>query len=232
MTLTAVNLPTNTTYATGYTTSALTTTQTGCLAATPSGVTWNFSTGTSGTSHTLTTPLVIGASGNANNPLTVTLTRERCEHGHDCSTGAERVFSMPSFTGITATAGGTTITTTPNTNAWTSRSRSHRWRLLALAGLATLLPMSNAHVGGVAVDPGRKLRQGPIAGRPDRTDGRHRHVHQPAVEHGHGELDRRGACERLAGLSVDDRTDGHVHHRPMCRSPSGSARWQRLVTPS
>ena len=36
VTITAVQLPTNTTYATGYTTSALTTTQTGCLAATPS----------------------------------------------------------------------------------------------------------------------------------------------------------------------------------------------------
>ena len=36
VTITAVQLPTNTTYATGYTTSALSTTQTGCLAATPS----------------------------------------------------------------------------------------------------------------------------------------------------------------------------------------------------
>ncbi len=52
VTITAVQLPTNTTYATGYTTSALTTTQTGCLASTPSGVTWTFATTTSGTSHT------------------------------------------------------------------------------------------------------------------------------------------------------------------------------------
>src|SRR5207245_7297574 len=57
VTITAVNLPTNTTYATGYTTSSLSTTQTGCLAATPSGVTWGFATGSSGSSHTLTTPL-------------------------------------------------------------------------------------------------------------------------------------------------------------------------------
>jgi len=34
-----------------YTTSALSTTQTGCLASTPSSVIWNYSTGTSGTSH-------------------------------------------------------------------------------------------------------------------------------------------------------------------------------------
>lgn len=43
--VTAVNLPTNTTYATGYTTSSLTTTQTGCLATTPSDVIWNYATG-------------------------------------------------------------------------------------------------------------------------------------------------------------------------------------------
>jgi hypothetical protein len=59
VTITAVQLPTNTTYATGYTTSALTTTQAGCLAATPSDVIWNFSTATSGSSHTLTTPLTV-----------------------------------------------------------------------------------------------------------------------------------------------------------------------------
>src|SRR5579863_7589062 len=76
VTITAVQLPTNTTYATGYTTSALTTTQAGCLAATPSDVIWNFSTATSGSSHTLTTPLTVGASGQANNPLAVTLTND------------------------------------------------------------------------------------------------------------------------------------------------------------
>ena len=45
-TITAVQLPTSTTYATGYTTSALSTTQTGCIASTPSGVTWAFATAT------------------------------------------------------------------------------------------------------------------------------------------------------------------------------------------
>ena len=55
VTITAMQLPTSTTYATGYTTNALTTTQAGCVASTPSDVTWNFSTTTSGSSHTLTT---------------------------------------------------------------------------------------------------------------------------------------------------------------------------------
>ena len=76
VTVTAVNLPTNATYATGYTSSALTSTQTGCLAATPSDVVWNYATPASGSSHTLTTPLVVAASGQANNPLTVTLTND------------------------------------------------------------------------------------------------------------------------------------------------------------
>ncbi len=52
VTITAVNLPANTVQAGGFTTSALSTAQTGCSTST-SAVTWNFATGTSGTSHTL-----------------------------------------------------------------------------------------------------------------------------------------------------------------------------------
>ena len=48
VTITAVQLPTDTTYATGYTTSALSVTQSGCLASTPSDVIWNYSSATSG----------------------------------------------------------------------------------------------------------------------------------------------------------------------------------------
>jgi hypothetical protein len=73
VTITGVNLPTNLTYAGGFTTSALSTAQGGCTTAT-GFVDWNFSTGTSGSVHTLTTALTVGPSGNANNPLTVTLT--------------------------------------------------------------------------------------------------------------------------------------------------------------
>ena len=50
VTITAVNLPTSAIQAGGFTTSALTTAQTGCSTST-SGVTWNFATGTSGSSH-------------------------------------------------------------------------------------------------------------------------------------------------------------------------------------
>jgi len=120
VTITAVQLPTNATYATGYTTSALTTQQAGCLAATPSQVTWNFSTATTGTSHTLTTALTVGASGQANNPLAVTLTNDASMGATTPAACASTYFSMPSFTGVTATGGAATSTTTPATDSWTS----------------------------------------------------------------------------------------------------------------
>ena len=120
VTITAVQLPTNATYATGYTTSALTTTQTGCLAATPSGVTWNFSTATSGTTHTLTTAVTVGASGQANNPLAVTLTNDASMAATTPAACAATYFSLPSFTGVTATGGAATSTTSPVTDSWTS----------------------------------------------------------------------------------------------------------------
>jgi hypothetical protein len=120
VTITAVQLPTNATYATGYTTSALTTTQTGCLAATPSQVTWNFSTATTGSSHALTTPVTVGASGQANNPLAVTLTNDASMGSTTPAACASTYFSMPSFTGVTATGGAATSTTTPAADSWTS----------------------------------------------------------------------------------------------------------------
>jgi hypothetical protein len=120
VTVTAVNLPTSATYATGYTTSALTTTQTGCLAATPSGVTWSYATGTSGSSHSLTTALVVGASGNPNNPLTVTLTNDASMATTAPAACENTFFSMPSLTGVTATGGSGTVTTSPATDGWTS----------------------------------------------------------------------------------------------------------------
>ncbi len=120
VTISAVQLPANTVYATGYTTSALTTTQTGCLAATPSGVTWNFATGTSGTTHTLTSALTVGASGQSNNPLVVTLTNDASMASTTPAACANTYFSLPSFTGVTATGGAATSTTSPATDAWTS----------------------------------------------------------------------------------------------------------------
>lgn len=118
--ITAVNLPTNTTYATGYTTSALSTTQAGCLAATPSDVIWNYSTASSGSSHTLTTTLVVGASGSPNNPLAVTMTNDASMTVAAPAACENTYFSMPALTGVTATGGAGTATTSPATDSWTS----------------------------------------------------------------------------------------------------------------
>ncbi len=120
VTITALQLPTNTTYATGYTSSALTTTQTGCLSTTPSDVIWNFANATSGTTHTLTTALTVGASGASNNPLVVTFTNDASMTAAAPSACANTYFSMPSLTGVTATGGAATSTTSPATDAWTS----------------------------------------------------------------------------------------------------------------
>ena len=120
VTITALQLPTSTTYATGYTTSALTTTQTGCLASTPSDVIWNYSSTTSGSSHTLTSAVTVGASGAANNPLVVTFTNDASMTTAAPAACANTYFSMPSLTGVTATGGSATSTTTPATDAWTS----------------------------------------------------------------------------------------------------------------
>jgi len=120
VTITAVNLPTNTTSATGYTTSSLTTTQSGCLASTPSGVTWSFATGSSGTTHTLTTPLIVGSSGSSDNPLVVTLTNDASMASSAPAACENTYFSMPSFTGVAATGGAATATSSPATDGWTS----------------------------------------------------------------------------------------------------------------
>jgi hypothetical protein len=116
VTITGLNLPTNTTYATGYTGSALTTTQAGCLAATPSYVIWNFSSASSGSAHALTSPLTVAANGT----LTVTFTNDATMTASAPTACQATYFSMPSMTGVTATAGAGTATSSPAVDAWTS----------------------------------------------------------------------------------------------------------------
>jgi hypothetical protein len=120
VTITAVDLPANTSYATGYTSNALTVPVVGCLALTPSAVTWAYSTVVSGTTHTLTTPLTVGASGAANNPLVVTLTNDATMGSTAPAACAGSYFALPSFIGVTATGGAATSTTSPATDSWTS----------------------------------------------------------------------------------------------------------------
>lgn len=115
VTITGVNLPTNITYAGGFTTSALSTAQTGCSTST-SDVIWNYSTGTSGSAHTLTSALTVAASGS----LTVTFTNDASMTSAAPAACAATFFSMPSLTAVVATGGAATATTSPATDAWTS----------------------------------------------------------------------------------------------------------------
>jgi len=115
VTITAVNLPTSTTYATGYTNSSLTTVNSSCTAA-QGTVAWRYATATSGSSHTLTTALIVGASST----LTVTFTNDVTMGTSAPAACASTYFSMPSLTAITATAGAGTPTASPATDAWTA----------------------------------------------------------------------------------------------------------------
>jgi hypothetical protein len=85
-----------------------------------SDVSWNYSTTTSGTAHTLTTPLIVGASGNANNPLTVTLSSDASMTSSAPAACEGAYFSMPSLTGVAASGGPGTATSTPAVDGWTS----------------------------------------------------------------------------------------------------------------
>ncbi|HEV3188831.1 MAG TPA: hypothetical protein VGZ04_12405 [Acidimicrobiales bacterium] len=119
VTLTGVNLPLNTSYAGGFTNSALSVAQSGCTTVT-SDVAWSFATGVSGSAHTFTTPITVGPTGNANNPLTVTLTNDASMLSGAPAACENTFFSMPSLTGIAASGGAATITNTPIVDAWTS----------------------------------------------------------------------------------------------------------------
>lgn len=115
VTLTAVQLPANTAFAAGYSDSVLGTPNSGCTASN-SGVFWNYATSTSGSSHTLTSPLTVAANGT----LTVTMTNAASMSTSAPAACAGTYFSMPSLTGVSATGGAATATTGPATDSWTS----------------------------------------------------------------------------------------------------------------
>jgi hypothetical protein len=117
VTISAVQLPTSTTFAGGFTTSALSTAQTGC-SSTTSNVLWNFASATNGSTHTLASALTVGASGASNNPLVVTLTNDASMTTAAPAACVNTFFSMPSLTGVTATGGAATSTPSPATDAW------------------------------------------------------------------------------------------------------------------
>jgi hypothetical protein len=118
VTVSAIQFPSNLTGAAGYSNSNLSLASAVALCdAATSGVTWTYSTVTAGASRTLATPIVVGASGNANNPLTVTLTNWATMASTSPAACEGVYFSMPSLNGVSASAGGATVTTTPATDS-------------------------------------------------------------------------------------------------------------------
>jgi hypothetical protein len=115
VTITGLDLPTKSTFAGGYTTSALTTAQTGC-GTTDSHVYWNSATTTSGHAVTLHTPITVAATGS----VTVTFTTEAVMTTTSPAACEATYFSMPSFTGVSATSAnkGTTATSGTVTDTW------------------------------------------------------------------------------------------------------------------
>jgi hypothetical protein len=114
VTITGVTLPTSTTYAAAYTTSALTTAVAGCSAVT-SLVGWSFA-GTAG-SHTLTTAVTVPASTSS---FTVTLVNDATMANATPLACAATFFSMPSLVAVAASGGAATVSTSGMTSGWTS----------------------------------------------------------------------------------------------------------------
>jgi len=114
VTISAVNLPTASTYASGFSDAGLTTAQAGCT-STSSTVAWNFATATSGSTHPLTSPITVAANGN----LTITFTNDAIMGASAPAACQATYFSLPSLTGVAAT-GGAAATTTATTDSWTS----------------------------------------------------------------------------------------------------------------
>lgn len=114
VTVTALQFPTNVLGANGYSNSDLDTASLSltCTAAT-SGVTWTYSTSVPNSSHSLTTPIVVAASGATGNPLTVTLDDYASMATTSPATCENTFFQMPSLGGVTATAGGSPVTASP-----------------------------------------------------------------------------------------------------------------------
>lgn len=119
VTITAVQLPTDTTYATGYSDSGLMMPQSGCD-STSSLVAWNYATGSAASSHTLTTPLTVAAGGGSPATLTVTFADDALMGGSSPAACVSTYFAMPSLAGVSATGGAASATPSPAADSWTS----------------------------------------------------------------------------------------------------------------
>lgn len=116
VTITAVSLPAVTTYATGYSNSALTSALAGCTASggTASLVAWNYASNSN--PHALSTFLTVGAGAT----LTVTMTNDATMGLNSPAACEGAYFQMPSLTGVTASSSNSSATANPATDSWSS----------------------------------------------------------------------------------------------------------------
>jgi hypothetical protein len=114
VTITDVLLPGKTSYAMGYTSSALGTPNASCTAAT-SFVGWNWSTASGASSHALSRPLTVAADSN----LVVTFARDATMGSAAPAVCADTFFAMPPMTGVTLAGGPVVATPSPAVDGWT-----------------------------------------------------------------------------------------------------------------
>jgi hypothetical protein len=118
VTITAVQLPAKTKYATGYMDRDLTRAKVGCTHAT-SGVFWDHA-GVGITTHTLERPLTVPAQGTGTEGrLVVTFQGDAFMASAAPAACEGTYFLMPALAGVMATAGGT-VTASPAADAWDS----------------------------------------------------------------------------------------------------------------
>lgn len=114
--VTAVDLPSNRSYARGYTSSARTAARAGCTAAT-SEVMWTGSTRAVDTVRPLATPLVLGARQTA-----IVTMRNGASMGMSAPAACEGTyFMMPKLIGIGARTDGHARSAVPSVDSWLNR---------------------------------------------------------------------------------------------------------------
>jgi hypothetical protein len=113
VTITGVYLPLNTSYASGFTTSNLSVTESGCSSAT-SDVLWSFAGAISGAAHTLVAPLTVGANAR----LSVTFVNDATMTSSTPSACEGTYFLMPPLAGLIATSSDAPSTPSPASDGW------------------------------------------------------------------------------------------------------------------
>jgi hypothetical protein len=115
VTISAVQLPTSTTFATGYLTSGLSVANVQCDADS-SFVYWSGATSRSASSHRLAVALTVAAADS----LVVTFVKEARMGTSSPSACEGSYFSMPSLLGVTATASSNVPTPGPTSDSWSN----------------------------------------------------------------------------------------------------------------